>query len=164
MKLMTTGYEGCTPETFFQRLTQHHVQTLVDVRELPISRKKGFAKTALRETAQTYGIGYVHIRALGCPRPIRHDYRTDQDWQQFTHRYLEYLDTQDAALAELALRVQDERCCLLCMEANPNVCHRLFIAERIAETLGNGLTIVHITRQDPDSIEEQAIEVGKSNR
>lgn len=141
---MTIGYEGCTLETFFHRLTQHNVQTLIDVRELPVSRKKGFSKTALREAAQTYGIGYVHIRALGCPRPIRHDYRSDQDWQQFTHRYLEYLDTQDTALAELALRVQDERCCLMCMEANPNTCHRLFIAQRLSTMSGNNLEVIHI--------------------
>jgi uncharacterized protein (DUF488 family) len=163
MKLLTIGYEGWTPDAFFDKLTSHQVQTLVDVRELPTSRKKGFAKTALREKARTHGITYVHMRALGCPRPIRHDYRADKDWPRFTDRYLEYLQTQQDALAELVDRVQQEICCLLCMEANPTFCHRRFIARKVASMIGNGITIHNLT-QTPDSVALQANAVGRSSR
>ena len=47
MKLMTVGYEGLRVEEFFDLLVMHGVETLVDIRENPISRKRGFSKNAL---------------------------------------------------------------------------------------------------------------------
>jgi len=144
MQCMTIGCQGFTVETFFDALVHAHVQTLVDVRELPLSRKRGFSKTALQKTAQTYNIKYVHMRALGCPRPIRHNYREDKNWQTYVRRYNEYLYTQDDAVATLATRMRCERCCLLCMEANPNFCHRSLISKRIGE-IYSGVDVVDIT-------------------
>ena len=46
--LYTFGYEGLTIEAFIERLKQARVQLIVDVHELPLSRKKGFSKNALR--------------------------------------------------------------------------------------------------------------------
>jgi hypothetical protein len=42
--LFTRGYEGLTNEGFIARLQTAQVKTVVDVRELPLSRKKGFSK------------------------------------------------------------------------------------------------------------------------
>ena len=146
--LFTLGYEGSTPAVFFELLTLHNVQTLVDVRELPMSRKPGFAKRALHTTANRYDIGYVHVPTLGCPKTIRHDYRADRNWARYTERFLAYIDTQQAAVTALTERVQHERCCLLCFEADPNFCHRLFVAERVAAVSSVPLDIVHLTIQD----------------
>jgi len=44
--LFTLGYEGLTIEAFIARLQAAQVKTVVDVRELPLSRKKGFSKSA----------------------------------------------------------------------------------------------------------------------
>lgn len=144
MKLMTIGYEGFTIDTFFDVLVHSRVQTLVDVRELPLSRKRGFSKTALQQTAQAHTIGYIHMRVLGCPRAIRHDYRTDKDWQTYVCRYNEHLHTQNDAIAELAARAQQEQCCLLCMEADPTFCHRSLIAKRVVELYGDRVAVVNI--------------------
>ena len=64
--LFTFGYEGLPIEAFIQRLRDARVELIVDVRELPLSRKKGFSKTALREHLAAAGIGYTHIPAQGC--------------------------------------------------------------------------------------------------
>ncbi|MBK6650144.1 MAG: DUF488 domain-containing protein [Betaproteobacteria bacterium] len=45
--LFTLGYEGLTIDAFIARLQAAQVKTVVDVRELPLSRKKGFSKTGL---------------------------------------------------------------------------------------------------------------------
>src|SRR3546814_18177557 len=45
--LYTIGYAGQTLEGFLRRLKQVGVLTVVDVRELPLSRKSGFSKRAL---------------------------------------------------------------------------------------------------------------------
>ena len=42
--LFTLGYKGLTIEAFIARLQAAQVKTVVDVRELPLSRKKGFFK------------------------------------------------------------------------------------------------------------------------
>lgn len=46
MKLATIGYEGFEQSDFLNVLRDADVETLVDVRELPLSRKKGFEKDA----------------------------------------------------------------------------------------------------------------------
>jgi uncharacterized protein (DUF488 family) len=147
MELATIGYEGLTPETFFALLIAHNIQTLIDVRELPISRKSGFSKSALRANTLSHNMAYVHMAALGCPRPIRTDYRADKDWKRYTRRFLEYLDTQQTAIVQLVERATHERCCLLCFEADYHFCHRSFVAERAVQVVNNGLQIIHLTNQ-----------------
>lgn len=46
--LFTFGYEGLTIEAFIARLNEAGVRTIIDVRELPLSRKKGFSKGSVR--------------------------------------------------------------------------------------------------------------------
>ena len=46
-ELMTIGYEGLTTRDFIDLLRRCRVSMIVDIRELPISRKPGFAKAAL---------------------------------------------------------------------------------------------------------------------
>jgi len=42
--VFTLGYEGLTIEAFITRLQAAQVKTVVDVRELPLSRKEGGSK------------------------------------------------------------------------------------------------------------------------
>ena len=144
-ELYTIGYEGSTQAALLQTLVYHDVQTLLDIRELPQSRKPGLSKTALGQAANDYGIQYAHIRALGTPRDIRYQRKIDHDQDAFREGYLEYLATQDEAMQSLVARIQQERCCLLCYEADPAECHRWLVAERAVEMIGDTLTVVHLT-------------------
>jgi uncharacterized protein (DUF488 family) len=166
MQLMTIGYEGCTLDPFLQVLTDHKIQTLVDVREFPISRKAGFSKTALSQACLQRNIYYIHLRSLGCPKPIRHDYRADKDWQRFTRRYLTYLATQETPLHDLAKRTQQERCCLLCFEADYRFCHRQFVAEKVIDVIPATATktVMHLKGQNPTSSAQQKVLEGKSSQ
>jgi uncharacterized protein (DUF488 family) len=47
------------------------ITRLIDVRELPISRRKGFAKTALSTALAVAGIEYVHLKGPGDPKDGR---------------------------------------------------------------------------------------------
>jgi uncharacterized protein (DUF488 family) len=144
IELMTIGYEGLSPQEFFAILNRCGVETLIDVRELPLSRKKGFSKNALSEEALRQGVGYLHVAALGCPKPIRHDYRENGDWAKYTDRFLKYLGTQEVVLSELAETIQRSRCCLLCFEEDYNFCHRKYVAEAAAGIV-TSLRISHLT-------------------
>ncbi len=74
MKLYTFGYEGLDLDAFLARLGAAGVCQVVDVRELPLSRKKGFSKRALAAALAAHDIEYLHMPALGCPKPIRARY------------------------------------------------------------------------------------------
>lgn len=65
--LYTIGYEGADLGDFLATLRAMCVTTLVDVRELPISRRKGFSKAALGEALGAVDIAYKHERHLGSP-------------------------------------------------------------------------------------------------
>lgn len=143
-ELYTIGYEGSTQAALLQTLVYHDVQTVLDIRELPQSRKPGLSKTALSLAAAGYGMQYAHLRALGTPRDIRYQRKIDHDEAAFRAGFLTYLATQDAAMEALVERAGRERCCLLCYEADVQQCHRLLVAERAAQMSGGTLTPVHL--------------------
>jgi uncharacterized protein (DUF488 family) len=144
-ELMTIGYEGMTLKEFLSVLKRCGVTMLVDVRELPISRKPGFAKAALSAALMENGIKYEHLAELGCPREVRHGYREDGDWPGYTRKFKAYLNTQEAPLARLWDLMQDERCCLMCFEADFNFCHRSFVAERVLTLADVPMRAMHLT-------------------
>lgn len=119
------------------------MRLIVDVRELPLSRKKGFSKNAMREQLAAQGIGYAHLPSLGCPKKIRDQYRADGDWTRYTRDFLAYLQTQDASVRELAQQARSATACLLCFEADYAMCHRTYVA-RAAQRLGAPV-VKHLT-------------------
>ena len=141
---MTIGYEGLSLSKFFNILLTHRVQTVVDVRELPLSRKPGFSKNALAAACAEHGIAYQHTVALGCPKPVRRDYKGDGDWGRYTERYLDYLDTQTLALSQLSDQLRQERCCLLCFEADYQLCHRSLVSARLESDIETNIRVVHL--------------------
>ena len=143
-ELMTVGYEGVAPKAFLSLLGRCNVDRIVDVRELAVSRRAGFSKTALMASLEKSGIGYTHLPSLGCPREVRHSYREDQNWKRYTKRFCAYLETRDDDLMLLAEFVRGERCCLLCYEEDFNFCHRSFVAEKLGLFI-NPLRIKHLT-------------------
>jgi uncharacterized protein (DUF488 family) len=145
LELMTIGYEGLTLQEFFTILERCRVKTIIDVREMPLSRKKGFSKTALSLELAKRGISYSHIQALGCPKPVRNDYRNTGNWASYTVRFMEYLQTQEEVMQDVAGVIQNERCCLLCFEEDYNFCHRRYIAEELIHFLPGQFKINHLT-------------------
>ncbi|MFC7475290.1 DUF488 family protein [Dankookia sp. GCM10030260] len=141
--LFTIGYEGATPDRLIETLRAAGVTTLVDVRELPNSRRPGFAKRALSEALARAGIGYRHVRALGTPpegRAAAKAGRTGEMKRIFGAR-LAGTEAQ-AAVAALAAEAPAARLCLLCLEADPRQCHRTLVAEAVASA--GDIAIVHL--------------------
>lgn len=135
IRLLTIGYEGASLTEFLATLKAAHVKLLLDVRELPLSRRKGFSKCALAAALASAGITYQHDRALGAPRHIRHRLREDGDLPRYFADFREYLATQAAHLSSLA-RAIAEPVALLCYERNPAECHRSVVASALAKRLG----------------------------
>lgn len=143
MTLFTFGYEGLSIDAFIARLRKAGVRTVLDVRQLPLSRKPGFSKGALATALHATGILYAHLPALGCPRPIRDRYKADGDWPAYVKAFSAYLAGQGEAVAELARVAKKTSGCLVCFEADFNRCHRSIVARATARP--GGPRVVHLT-------------------
>lgn len=141
--LFTCGYEGLTIDEFTGMLQKAGVDLLLDIRELPLSRRRGFSKTGLATVMESKGIQYLHLRSLGCPKEIRLRYKEDGDWSAYARAFEAYLRTQDAAVADVAGTALTRTACLLCFEADYERCHRSIVA-RTARREG-GPEVWHLT-------------------
>jgi uncharacterized protein (DUF488 family) len=59
--LATIGYEDSRLADFLGTLQSANITRLIDVRQLAISRRPGFAKSALTAALTSVGIEYVHL-------------------------------------------------------------------------------------------------------
>lgn len=140
--LYTIGYEGAALDDFLATLKLIPVDTLLDVRELPMSRRRGFSKAALRDALSGVGITYQHERALGSPREVRHRLKSgESDYRTFFSEYDRHLDEQSDLLDHLAGSLKG-RIALLCYERDHCQCHRASVARALRER--TGLRPVHL--------------------
>ena len=143
-EVLTIGYEGREIDEFVSRLKNHNVTRLVDVREIPLSRKRGFSKSALKERLESEDIEYVHLRSLGSPSEIRNKLKTDWDYDDFFQAYEEHLSQNQDAIVEVHHYVTNGITCIMCFERMYDKCHRSIVASKVKEYDGNGLKITHI--------------------
>lgn len=137
MKLATIGYERETQPAVIQKLKDAGVEVLIDVRAVASSRRAGFSKTLLSASLNEAGIGYVHLRQLGTPKPGRIAARKGHIAEM--HEIFEAHMAEPAAQLELAKATEmvrgDKKIALLCYEADAVGCHRTILAKRICEIL-----------------------------
>ncbi len=143
MTLFTFGYEGHTIDGFIARLKMTGVTVVIDVRELPLSRKKGFSKTAFAAALKNAGIIYRHSPVFGCPRPIRNQYKIDGNWKRYEKAFKSYIKTQSTAVAEFAEFSRTTKACLVCFEADFNFCHRSLVSRAVVAA--GGARVNHLT-------------------
>jgi uncharacterized protein (DUF488 family) len=124
--LFTIGYEGRALDELIAILQASRVECVIDIRELPLSRRRGFSKTPLGDALRTAGIEYVHLRSAGNP------FRREDD---ALAKYAHYVRGADAVIGEVAEAARGRRAALLCYEAEPTECHRSLLAPRVAATL-----------------------------
>ncbi|HEY3911299.1 MAG TPA: DUF488 domain-containing protein [Stellaceae bacterium] len=141
--LCTIGYEKALLRDVVAALAAAGVTNLLDVRDRPISRRPGFSKRQLAAAVEEAGIGYVHLAALGTPPEGRLAGRR-REWDRFWAIVTEKLARPEAELdlqraGEIAANAPS---CLLCYEADWQICHRRRIAEMLAQR--HGFTICHL--------------------
>lgn len=139
--LYTVGYEGADLGDFIATLKAHKIKQIIDVRDLPLSRKRGFSKNALTAALAKFGIGYVHLKSLGDPKPGR-DAARSGDIAAFRQIYTHHLatDLAKAGLVAAATAARETVSSLLCYERDHIDCHRAIVAERIK----SGFKVQHI--------------------
>ncbi len=143
--LFTTGYSGHDLNSFLRHLREHEISVVIDVRRNPVSRKKGFSRTALSEFLQLNGVQYLHVRELGVPTHLRHQLRDgDCKLPDYFSCFREYLQEQKSALDRVYALALNSNCCLICLEVASDECHRSVVAEEVASRDGHMVEVVHV--------------------
>lgn len=134
--LYTIGYEGTDIDRFVATLKAVGVDLLADVRALPLSRKRGFSKNALRARIELEGIAYVHLAALGDPKEGRVAARAGRfdQFRKIYNKHLSQVEPQET-LRELTALIKERPTCLMCFERDPTECHRLIVASQLPKSV-----------------------------
>jgi uncharacterized protein (DUF488 family) len=132
--IWTIGYEKLLPPALVAELEAAGIERLLDVRYRPQSRRPGMSKTRLGDMLGERGIAYEHRRELGTPPDIRWFYKHGKSAEgapAFRHHVEDTAAEQlDALAAELD---RAPRTALMCLEADPEVCHRRQLTEALRE-------------------------------
>jgi len=137
LMISTIGYEGSKPDDFVGTLQLVDVRMVIDIRDRAQSRRPGFSKSALRDSLEAAGIGYLHLKELGDPKKGREAARSG-DFANFRQIYASVLRTPEAtdALAQIAALSGQMSVCLLCYERDYTECHRKIVADRLESVVG----------------------------
>ena len=154
LTMWTIGHSTRAFDELVAHLRGHAIDTLVDVRTVPRSRRHPqFEKAALAQRLPSAGITYRHMPGLGGLRKPRPD-SPNTGWRNEGFRgYADYMATDDFvrhldALIAVASRT---RLALMCAEAVPWRCHRLLLADaltvrgvRVLHVIGGGAPSAHV--------------------
>jgi uncharacterized protein (DUF488 family) len=157
LTMATIGVYGFDAESFMQRLREADVRLLLDVRQRRGVRGAEYAwanSLRLQAALAHAGIAYEHHPELAPTTELRQLQYAEDDRRgvgkrsrrelaaEYTRRYTtEILDRADlmpivSALSRVGTAV------LLCVERDPEACHRSLIAQRLAEQ--HDVTIQHL--------------------
>jgi uncharacterized protein (DUF488 family) len=156
-RLATIGVYGFTAETFLAALEAAGVRLVLDVRQRRGVRGPQYAwanSLRLQAALEGAGIAYRHHRELAPTTELRHlQYREDERQgvgkrsrvqlaPEYVQRYTrEILDRADLG-AIVETLPEDGAAALLCVERDPEACHRSLIAQRMAAD--HGLRVTHL--------------------
>ncbi|GAC1411303.1 MAG: hypothetical protein NVSMB57_05870 [Actinomycetota bacterium] len=139
--LYTIGYQRRTHEQILEALRKNGIALLIDVRDVPWSRKRGFSKSKLAEAMEAGGVTYEHRRALGSPATVREIWKKDLDAGRAAFTALAH-ESKIESIDALTETAQSQPTAILCLEEDPHTCHRSIVAALAAER--GGLTIVDL--------------------
>jgi uncharacterized protein (DUF488 family) len=147
--ICTIGYEGSTVDAFLRALKDEGVDLVLDIRAAPVSRKKGFSKNQLAAHLADAGIGYRHLRGLGTPKRGR-DAARGGDLESFERIFRNHMGEPEALLdlGEAIALAERQLVCLLCLERDPEHCHRLIVANRMVKETGQKLRHLFVQSED----------------
>lgn len=133
LRIFTIGYESATVAEFIAALRNARVERVIDVRAVANSRRPGFSKNVLRASLAEAGIDYVHLRALGTPAEGRAAARSGriEDLKRIYAGQLELPEAIAEGAKMLAL-ASEKPAALLCLERDPDVCHRSLLLAAVA--------------------------------
>lgn len=133
----TVGYEQWSVDQLLNGLMKCGIVRIIDVRHNPVARRYGFHKSTLSQLASKVSIEYVHVPELGIPSELRRDLQCPRDYVDLFGEYSRsILPQKQDAVARVSRLIAEKPSVLLCMEADPAMCHRTTLAVEVSRRTG----------------------------
>jgi len=165
--LYTIGHSTRTLDELTAALRAHQIQTLVDIRAFPASRRlPHFNREALERTLPAVGIQYVWMRALGGYRkkPLAESPNVALRNDSFRN-YADYMLTPEFGVAMTQLlALAESPTAYMCAERVYFHCHRMLVSDwlvahrhEVRHIDGTGSTRLHALTNEARLVDGQVI-------
>ena len=148
--LYTIGHSTRPLDEFLAVLQAHSIQTLVDIRSFPASRRlPHFNREALEKSLPAIGIRYVWLKELGGRRKkIRNDSPNIALRNDSFRNYADHMLTEGfhRGIAELLDLAAQSRTAYMCAERVYFHCHRMMVSDWL---VAHGHEVFHIDGTGP---------------
>jgi uncharacterized protein (DUF488 family) len=127
----TIGYAGRTAKQLIEMMIEVGVRSVIDIRFNPISMyRPELSKANLQRTVERAGLQYLHVQKLGVPRDIRAKAIAVGDREVIWTWYDRYVVEPFLGKNLHEFLNLEHPVALMCVEADPQECHRhrLFLA------------------------------------
>ena len=148
--LYTIGHSTRTLEELIAVLRTHKIETLVDIRTYPMSRRlPHFNRESLEKALPEVGIQYVWMKELGGRRKKSLEESPNVALRNASFRnYADYMLTPEfeRAAAELVQLAERSRTAYMCAERLYFRCHRMMVSDWL---VAHGHEVLHIDDEKP---------------
>jgi len=150
VSLYTIGHSTRTLDDLIETLRAHEIQTLVDIRSFPMSRRlPHFNRESLEKALAQTGITYRWLPALGGRRKKTRDDSPHIALRNDSFRnYADYMLTAEfeQGVEELLKLAERSRTAYLCAERVYFHCHRMLVSDWL---VAHGHQVFHIDGKGP---------------
>jgi uncharacterized protein (DUF488 family) len=148
--LYTIGHSTRPLEELTGALQAHQIQTLVDIRAFPMSRRlPQFNRDSLEQTLPAAGIRYQWMKALGGYRKkILEESPNMALRNQSFRNYADYMLTAEfeQTISDLLALAETSRTAYMCAERLYFRCHRMLVSDWL---VAHGHQVLHIDASGP---------------
>jgi uncharacterized protein (DUF488 family) len=148
--LYTIGHSTRSLDELISALRAHSIQTLVDIRSFPMSRRlPHFNRESLEQSLPQAGIQYVWMKDLGGMRKkIRDDSPNLALRNPSFRNYADHMLTPEfqRAISELLRLADQSRTAYMCAERVYFRCHRMLVSDWL---VAHGHEVLHIDAEGP---------------
>lgn len=148
--LYTVGHSTRPLDGLIGALRAHEIQTVVDIRAFPMSRRlPQFNRELLERSLPAAGFGYVWMKSLGGYRKAILDDSPNIALRNDSFRnYADYMLTPDfeRAMGELVALAGERRTTYMCAERVYFRCHRMLVSDWL---VAHGHEVLHIDDTGP---------------
>jgi uncharacterized protein (DUF488 family) len=148
--LYTVGHSTRSLDELVEALKTHGIQTLVDIRAFPMSRRlPQFNRESLERSLPAAGIRYVWMKDLGGYRKKSREDSPNIGLRNASFRnYADYMLTAEFenAMAELVALAEGSRTAYMCAERVYFHCHRMLVSDWL---VAQGHEVMHIDGTGP---------------
>lgn len=144
MAVWTIGYEGLSIDSFLAIILKAGIQSLIDLRKMPFSRKYGFSRDALSQRCIDFALRYYQFPEVGISSELRKQFRDKSAlWNTYS---MTILPKSHKSLKSISDICQAFPSVLLCFEKHPYDCHRHIVAREVRRI--SGLPIFHYDQEE----------------